>query len=427
MKNNYLSLTLKNTLKLSSFLPKKKNLIIKNKGNYYLLMKVYIVVSEDLKYLIHSKKYLYLYYPIKIINYSTIKKYLSDLNDNKYKICSNKEEIINEVRLFLGIENDCFNFKYNIYDENLNLITNDYQLSQNIKNIKNNINNIIYIKVVQLKNGEIKHKREKYQFNKKLNGFFLEKKIKKKQENQKLNILDEILNNVNKKEKNISNAKEVNFHNIGRNKKINNNLLSIDSYRSFSKKINKNTSTDDLEIKKNNKINNINNINNNKYPLFNSFTSRSFNYKKRNSRNKISEKIQNNCFNKRTNLSSPDYYKTIKKKFNIKMSIKENHLLKIPLKKNNFFNNKFINNIFLKNNFFNNKNDFMKTLSEKYLTYNSFFKETKKPLILSHSKFNSYFNSNINIYNQNLNEIYFDNKSFSPIKKNNYYNIRLYI
>lgn len=423
MKNN-LSLTLKNTLNLSLFLPKKKNLIIKNEGNYYLLRKVYIVVSEDLKYLIQSKKYLYLYYPIKKINYSIVKKYLSNINDNKYKICSNKKQIINEVKSFLGIENDCFSFKFNIYDEKLNLITNDYQLSQNIKN---NINNIIYIKIVKLKNEEIKRKREKYQFNKKLNWLFIEKRNKKKYENQKLNI-DEILN-INKMGKNIFNNKNEISPNIGRNRKLNNDLIFIDSYCSFSKKINKNTSTDDLGTKnKNQKITNNKNINNSKYPLLNSYTSRSFTNQKRNSRNIFPEKIKNNFNNKRANLSTPDYYNTIKKKFNIKMSIKDNDLLNIPLKKTNFFNNKFINNIFSKNNFLNNEKEFMKTLSDKNIIYNSFVKETKKPLFLSpHNKFNSYFNSNINIYNQKLKEIYLDNKSLSPIKKNNNYNIRLYI
>ena len=418
-----LSLTLKDTLKLSLFLPKKKNLIIKNEGNYYLLRKVYIIVSEDLRYLIHSKKYLYLYYPIKIIDYSTIKKFLSNLDNNKYRLCSNKEQIINEVKIFLGIENDFLNYKFNIYDEKLNLITNDYQLSQKIKTIKNNINNIIYVKIVQLKNEEIKLKKEKYQLSKKLNCFFIQKidkndsrKVIKnlKFQNQKLNILDEVLN-INKREKNNSHKKDANSPSIGRKRKLNNNLFFINSYCSFSKKINKNTSTDDLEIKKKNQIiTNDKNINNKKYPLFYSYTSRTFNNKKRNGRIEI-DKIKKNFYNKKSNLSKPDYYKTMDKKNIIKIVIKENNLLKSLLKKGIIFNNKLINNIFLKNNFFNNRKESIRTLSEKYIIKSS------------HDKFNSYFNSNIkNIYNQKLKEIYFDKRSLSPIKKNNYY-IRLHI
>ena len=130
---NLLSLTLQNSLKLP--LPSsRKNLIIKKDRNFFLLRKIYFIVSEDLKKLIVKKNYLYIYFPIKSINQKTNNSYMHNSNSNQYKICLNKEEIINEVKLYLGIEKNLVNFKFHIYDGKLNLITNDKQLFYNINN-----------------------------------------------------------------------------------------------------------------------------------------------------------------------------------------------------------------------------------------------------------------------------------------------------
>ena len=43
----------------------KKELLIRNNGILFLLMKVYLIAPENLKNLVNHKNYFYIYYPIR--------------------------------------------------------------------------------------------------------------------------------------------------------------------------------------------------------------------------------------------------------------------------------------------------------------------------------------------------------------------------
>ena len=99
-------------------------MLIKNEGITFLLRKIYIIVPDYLRYLINKKNYLYLYFPINITNFSINKNILSMNKEIKYHLCLNKEQLIEEVKYFLGYKNNFTNFKFDLYNEKFNLIKN---------------------------------------------------------------------------------------------------------------------------------------------------------------------------------------------------------------------------------------------------------------------------------------------------------------
>ena len=123
----------------------KKYLIIRKNGILFLLMKVYLIVPEKLKYLIPLplKNYFHIYYPIKSNNQLHNQNIQINNEYNKYRICLTKKDIIEEVKSFLGIDKNSNDFNFLVYNQNLDILMSDYQLNK----IENIHNDIIYIKI----------------------------------------------------------------------------------------------------------------------------------------------------------------------------------------------------------------------------------------------------------------------------------------
>ena len=354
-----LSSSIENTLKLSFFKQKKKKkLLIKKEGITFLLRRIYIIVQEDLQYLIPSKSYIYLYIPIKIPNISTNNILNFDENEIKYNICLNREQIIIKVKNILKIKNNLY--KFDIYDDNLNLITNENQLTKNIKNINNIINNILYIKIVKLNEEQIEQKRKKFCLHKKLKSLL----INECQNNAHNNIFKNInLNNLKNllSESSILNDKEK--EKIHSNKKYDNCLNYSPKIDEDKKKfpnernnsnlnmINKNTSTEDLSKNTNNKVINTNRDNNHNNNLLIKSKINSLIYNKikkeeikKNYYEKKKNNYKKNIYNQGFDISLSQYYNYLQNKKNkIKFIKNKNIQLKSPNSNNQIFNNKYIN------------------------------------------------------------------------------------
>ena len=136
----------------------KKYLIIRKNGILFLLMKVYLIVPEKLKYLIPLplKNYFHIYYPIKSNNQLHNQNIQINNEYNKYRICLTKKDIIEEVKSFLGIDKNSNDFNFLVYNQNLDILMSDYQLNK----IENIHNDIIYIKI------KLNKEKEKIKINK---------------------------------------------------------------------------------------------------------------------------------------------------------------------------------------------------------------------------------------------------------------------
>ena len=437
----FLSKNIKNALKLASFKPKKQKLIIKLEGIPLLLRKIYIIVPEELKHLVSIKNYIFIYYPIKNINISSNKSFILQTKESKYRICLNKEQIIDEVKSFLEIENKPTSFKFYIYDQKLNLITNDFQLTKSFKNINDFIkNNVIYIKIIKFDKEEASKRRQKFILNHNKLSLVLKDEGQKKEDKTliktiKVNNLKNILSAKSLRFKDVEKEKEKEKEKIKSIRKYNNFLsyspsfisnknflLSSDSYNRNITKINKITMTDNFGSKNKSKFNNANS---NKYNHFLSFKSNAYNIIYNMKKNIKNERINNNyqC-NNSSNLSSCECFTNSESKSNNKIrSIinRDNKAIKVTKKTNNFFNNKYINNIIGNNNYgsYNsNAKQLIRSFSDNFLSNNYAYKNRNKPTNFS-SK-NIFINVLDPNYN-NKNKIY-DNYFNSDIKKNTFKN-----
>jgi len=433
----FLSKNIKNALKLASFKPIKQKLIIKIEGIPLLLRKIYIIVPEELKHLVSKKNYILIYYPIKNINISNNKSFILQTKESKYRICLNKEQIIDEVKSFLEIENKSTSFKFYIYDQALNLINSDFQLTKSFKNINDFIkNNVIYIKIIKNDKEEVSKRRKKFILNHNALSMVLKNEEQKKEEDRtivktiKVNNLKNIFSakNLRFKDIEITKEKEKEKERIKSIRKYNNFLscspsfikqkiflLSSDSCNRNITKINKVTMTDNLGSNTNSKSNNTNS---NKYNQFLSFKSNAYNIIYNMKKNNKNERINNNS----SNLSSYDYFTESKSNNKISSIINRDKkkAIKVTKKPNHFFNNKYINNIIMNNNLDNynsNVKQLIRSFSDNFLSNNLAHKNENKPTIFS-SK-----NICINILepNCNRNKIY-DNYFNSDIKKNTFKN-----
>ena len=130
-----------------------KNLLIRKNGITFLLMKVYIIVPDDLKNLISFKNNFYIYYPIKNNDFLQNKNIKINNKFNNHKICLTKKDIIDEVKFFIGINKNSKEYDFDIYNKNLGILKTDFRL----KKVENIVNNIIYIKVkLRKEHSEIK-------------------------------------------------------------------------------------------------------------------------------------------------------------------------------------------------------------------------------------------------------------------------------
>ena len=120
-----------------------KNLLIRQKGITFLLMKVYIIVPDDLKHLVSTKNNFYIYYPIKNNDFLQNKNIKINNKFNNHKICLTKRDIIDEVKFFLGINKNSKEYDFDLFNQNLGILKTDFRL----KKVENITNNIIYIKV----------------------------------------------------------------------------------------------------------------------------------------------------------------------------------------------------------------------------------------------------------------------------------------
>ena len=435
----FLSKNIKNALKLSSFKPIRQKLIIKVEGIPLLLRKIYIIVPEELKHLVSIKNYIFIYYPIKNINISNNKSFILQTKESKYRICLNKEQIIDEVKSFLEIGNKATSLKFYIYDQMLNLITCDYQLTKSFKNINDFIkNNVIYIKIINFDKKEVSKRRKKFILNHNKLSLVLNNEEQKKEDktiiktikaNNLKNILSakslrlEEVEKEREKEKIKSIRKYSNFLSCSPSIQENKNLLlSSDSSNRNITKINKITMTDNLESNTNSIFNNTNS---NRYNQFLSFKSNAYNIiysmKKINKNERINNKHHcNNC----SNLSSCECFTNSESKNNNKIrSIinRDNKVIKASTKVNHFFNNKYINNIIMNNNLDNckcNAKQLIRSFSDNFLSNNFVNKKGDKPTTFS-SK-NIYINILDSNYN-NKNKI-FGNYFNSDIKSRTFRN-----
>jgi len=130
-----------------------KNLLIRKNGITFLLMKVYIIVPDDLKNLISFKNNFYIYYPIKNNDFLQNKNIKINNKFNNHKICLTKKDIIEEVKFFIGINKNSKEYDFDIYNNNLGILKTDFRL----KKVESIVNNIIYIKVkLRKEHSEIK-------------------------------------------------------------------------------------------------------------------------------------------------------------------------------------------------------------------------------------------------------------------------------
>jgi hypothetical protein len=234
----------------------KNEKVFRKNGISFSLIKVYIIVPDNLKNLVKYKNHFFIYYPIKNSDFLQNKNFQVNNENNKYKICFTKRDIIEEVKIFLGIDDKNTLYNFDLYNQNLGILKNNYNITKN----GNIDNNIIYIK--------IKLNKENSKIRQMDDAPYVPKILKFKNDNSKLmeylthnpktNIYDinqkTIMNNTimtsapNKKlfiKRNFPNQRSI----ISVKKKTKNPNSILTSYN--SNKIDKNTNTDDLVLDSN--------------------------------------------------------------------------------------------------------------------------------------------------------------------------------
>lgn len=262
--------------KIASIINSIKNgIIIKKNGIIFLLMKIYLIVPDELKNLIQFKNILYIYYPIKNSDFLLNKNVNINNKHNKYKICLNKNDIIEEVKSFLGIHKNSTNYNFDFFNQKLGILKNDYELSKT-----DNINyNIIYLKIKLNKDNSkirsyndvpnIPNMRRMIKFKNKKSKLIEYIMGRPKRNNSQLNLrklINETVSTINSQNKTILDR---NYSSLSRNisvRKYNPHKADLTTHN--SNRIDKNTTTDDLAHnnilngKKMYKYNNINMYNN---------------------------------------------------------------------------------------------------------------------------------------------------------------------
>ena len=381
----------------------KNGIIIRKNGIIFLLMKIYLIVPDELKNLIQFKNNLYIYYPIKNSDFLLNKKVKINSKHNKYKICLNKNDIIEEVKSFLGINNkNSTQYNFDFFNQNLGILKNDYELSK-----ADNINyNIIYLKIKLNKDNSkirayndipnIPNLRKTIKFKSKKSKLIEYIMRRPKKNNSQINLrklINETVSTFNSENKIIL---DKNYKSLSRNISVRKyNPRKDISTSNNSNRIDKNTTTDDLahnnylNVNKMNKYNYIN-MRNNKNSLA---SLKNINYYA-NDTNKINLS--------KKNLSSLDYYiNFIERKPNI-LQLKHINRNKIIRKTRNqeiLHNQKNISNLSIGSKIsysYQNRKKFVKSLFKNNITN----KNKKKNLHLSQPNI---IKSYLEVYKHNLN------------------------
>ena len=357
----------------------KKGLLIRKNGISFKLMKVFLIVPDYLKNLIKFKNYFNIYYPIKNSDFLQNKNIKINGKYNKYKICFTKRDIIDEVKSFLGINKNSSLYDFDLYNQNLGILKNDYHLTK----VDNISNNIIYIKIkLNKEHSEIKSYNDIAKIPKIIhnNSKLTDSVIKlRKKNNSELNlkkIINDSFMTINGYSKNPS---KKNCIHISRNRLIkkyrnNNDLLT----KNNSNKIDKDTATDDLaQI-----TNAVNDINKYDYETIFRYNNSLVNLK---NINYILKNINKTKLNKK-NLSSLDYnpYFREKKTNNFLLKLVNKYkTIRIIRRKKAFLNGKNIDNISAQNKALYSYQDRKKFVKSSYESYDSSGGRIKRNLNLS--------------------------------------------
>ena len=355
--------------KLSHILNKtKKDLLIRKNGILFKLMKVYLIVPDNLKNLIKFKNNFFIYYPIRNSDFLQNKNIKVISKYNKYKICLTKRDIIDEAKFFLGINKNSSIYDFDLYNQNLGILKHEYQLSK--VEITNN-DNIIYIKIkLNKEHSEIKPYNDipnvpkiiKFKENK---SRFVDYIMKlRKKSNAELNlkkIINDTFTTINSNKKNENKRNYIYYNRNILVKKYKSNC-SISGYK--SNKIDKNTTTDD----------------------FTQISAES--YKKSLINLKNINCLKKNIYNKKKkkkNLSSLDYYPNYKEKnrnyYKLK-SINKYRTIRNVRTKNAFPNKKTHGNISLRNLALHSYQYRKKIVTSLYKKSNNLISRNKKNLYL---------------------------------------------
>jgi hypothetical protein len=283
----------------------KNNHIFRKNGISYTLMKIYIIVPDNLKSLIKHKNYFYIYYPIKDSDFLQNKNFHVNSEYNKYKICLTKKDIIEEVKYFLGIKESNTMYDFDLYNQNLGILKSSYKLSKS----DNIDNNIIYIKVkLNKENSKIRQTEDipcipkliKYKTKKSKLMEYLMQNPKNKNYDPKLKaIINNTIMTFGSNKKFITKRNYPNHRRKISVKKYDRNSNLLTSYN--TNKIDKNTNTDDLAYEEKN-LRNKKIFDN---PVIENYKNSLINFK--NSHYYI-RNINNKPYYNKRNLSSLDYY-----------------------------------------------------------------------------------------------------------------------
>ena len=386
----------------------KKGLLIRKNGILFILMKVYIIVPDNLKNLTRSKNNFYVYYPIKNYDFLQNKNIKVNGKYNKYKICLTKRDIIDEVKFFLGLNKNNAIYDFDLYNQNLGILKPDYHLSK-VESINNKI---IYIKIkLNREHSEIKPYNDipniskiiQFKNNSKIVDYIVNLRKKANSELNMKKIINDTFMTINPDKK--FETKKNNIY-IGRNRlmknyKNNNNILTKYS----SNKIDKDTTTDDLARMTN--TFNEKKFNKCDYAKLDSFKHSLVNLKNINYFAKNLNKINL----KKKNLFSLDYYPNFKGKtangFKLK-SVNKYKTIRTNKMKEAFFNKNNNDNISIqiKASFsYQDRKKFVKSLYESNSSSKNQIKKylhfSQPNIIKSYMKFYSYNLNNNKIHAKN--------------------------
>ena len=379
----------------------KNEKIFRKNGISFSLIKVYIIVPDNLKSLVKYKNHFYIYYPIKNSDFLQYKNFQENNENHKYKICFTKKDIIEEVKFFLGIDKNDSLYNFDLYNQNLGILKNNYSLSKN----GNIDNNIIYIKIkLNKENSKIRQSDDilfipqmlKYKTNKtKLMEYLTQNPRTNIFNLNPSSIIDSTIMSYSSYKKFITKKNYPNHRRKISVKKNNKNTNLLTSYN--SNKIDKNTNTDDLALEKNNSKNK---------KIFDKTFIENYKNSLNNIKNNSCIRNINKPNNSRRNLSSLDYYYLKDRKFDrSKMSLINKYKLLRNIKKNDtFFYQKNNDNISIKNRdtlSYQARNRFVKSLykDNRYSANNKIKKQhihLSQPNIIK-SYFEAYSYNNINI------------------------------
>ena len=380
----------------------KNGKTFRKNGISFSLIKVYIIVPDYLKSLVKYRNHFYIYYPIKNSDFLQYKNFQVNNENNKYKICFTKKDIIDEVKFFLGIDENDSLFNFDLYNQNLGILKNNYRLSKN----GNIDNNIIYIKIkLNKENSKIRPSNDipfipkiiKYKVNKtKLTEYLIQNPRAKIFDINPSSIMNNTIMSFCENRKFIPKRNYPNHRRKLSVKKNNKNTNILTSYN--SNKIDKNTNTDDLVSEKNNFLNK---------KIFDKTFIENYESSLINMKNNSYIRNNNKPNNSGRNLSSLDYnFMKDRKLVRSKMSlINKYKLLRNLIKKDTFINRRNYENISIKKKeplSYQARNKFVKSLykdnrdSENGKNKKHHLHLSQPNIIKSYFEAYSYNNININ-------------------------------